>query len=124
MARLPSTSKKPLALPSWAAVHTKPSSVAVADKGSLRFQSTWLSFHEGLGFSSHIEVILNDSTTGLLALIVQSLPGAGNAGSHPGLVGAGPCSGAAPEAGLNCGRPSKDWSGKPLAAQYWRREPK
>src|SRR5882724_8844693 len=98
MARLPSTSKKPLALPSWAAVHTKPSSVAVADKGSFRFQSTWLSFQEGLGFSSHIEVILNDSTAGLLALILQSLPGAGNAGSQPGSVGSGPCSREAPAA--------------------------
>ena len=38
---------------SWAEVQTYPSRVAVAETGLWRFQSTWLSFHEGLGFSMH-----------------------------------------------------------------------
>ena len=46
----------------------------------------------------------------LLGSYIQSF-GGGNAGSQPGFVGGGAYSGAAPEVGLNCGRPSNDWSG-------------
>src|SRR5271163_2987499 len=97
MARTPFTSVNGgwFARASWAAVQTNPLDNAVAESGSLRFQSTWSSFHDGLGFSTHMETIEKDETAGLLLSVMQSL-GGGNAGSQPMLVGAGPCSGAIP----------------------------
>src|SRR5581483_6313873 len=121
MTRSPNVSKKigDILRESCAAAQTKPSSVAVGETGLFKFHPTWLSFHEGLGFSRHMVFKWYDCTAGLALSIVQSL-GYGNAGSHPGLVGGGP-------EGLlrgNCGKPSNGWSGYPLSAQYCRNAPK
>ena len=70
---------------------------------------TWLSFHDGLVFSVHTVLRWNEAT-GLLTSYTQSF-GGGNARLQPGFVGGGAYRGAAPEVGLNCGRPSNDWSG-------------
>src|ERR1700678_2914651 len=98
MARTPFTSLNGgwFALASRAAVQTNPFKLGVAESGLLRFQSTWSSFHAGLGFSMHIEIIGQDATFGLSPPIVQSFGGNGYRGSQPGFVGAGPSSGAAP----------------------------
>jgi hypothetical protein len=97
---------------SWAVVQTNPSKVGfiVASVGSLKFQSTWLSFHDGLGFSTHMVCRWNE-VTGCVGSHMQSgevLAGEvkGSAGLQPGFEAAGPCSGAMPDAGLNCGNPS------------------
>src|SRR5215470_3237039 len=86
---------------------------------SFRSQSKCDSFHEGLVFSVHAVINSNEVILGLLLSILQSA-GGGAAGSHPLLVGAGLKSGLMPEAGLNCGSPSNDWSGYPFCDQYFR----
>src|SRR2546429_453382 len=94
----------------FAAVSTNPSPTNVEDVGSWRFQSWCASFHEGLVFSMHSLLKWNDGTSGLAPSTWQNgfvLGGMnGNAGSHPGFVGA--LAGSA--GGLNCARPSNGWS--------------
>src|SRR5581483_3210208 len=99
---------------SCAAVHTNPSSVALGATGFVRFQSLWLSFQDGLGFSTHCVIRWYEATSGLPLSILQSLGGKGFevVGSHPGLVGT------CPAGELNCGNPSNCVSEYPLAAQY------
>src|ERR1700751_3177419 len=80
------------------------------------FQSVWLSFQNGLNSSVQTEPMWKD-VIGLFASGVHTSEQFGLEGSQPGLVGAGPCTGAVPLAGLNWGKPSKDWSAIPLAAQ-------
>src|ERR1700758_1023061 len=59
----------------FAAFQTKPSSVAVLEPGSCRFQSRWLSFQEGLRFSTHsvarwkAETVVAPSKLGLEAFV-------------------------------------------------------
>src|SRR2546430_10048398 len=92
---------------SWPAAQTNPSKVAVGETGLVRFHPTCDSFHEGLGFSTHVVCKWYDCTFGLLLSNTQSFPGKGKAGSHPGFVGGGPDG----ELVGNCGKPSNCWSG-------------
>ena len=74
-----------------------------------------IKFHDGLVFSSQTEIMWNDGTR-LFASQTQSA-GGGCDGSQPGSAGMAPSRGGSPLAGLNCGRPSKDWSRMPLSAR-------
>src|SRR6185437_4836206 len=101
---------------SLAAVRTKPSIVAVGETGSLTFQSTCDSFHDGLGFSVHCEMMWKLGTCGLLASSLQSTSGLGD--GLKGYDGSQPTIDATEPVGLlNCGRPSSDWSAYPFFLQ-------
>src|SRR5579859_216250 len=72
------------------AFHTNPSNVAVPETGFFRFQSRWLSFQDGLRFSTHSVARWKEETF---------VPF-----TNPGLE-------------AFAGRPSNCWLGYPFAAQ-------